>query len=77
MDTKGFDTTYQNLPKSYECDNCEAETAAGMHCGHPMHLEKMANGEIKWACWMGAGCGTKDYIACCDNPSLPVHEKIN
>ncbi len=63
------DTKYQNMPKTYVCENCGATVNAPMHCGHAMHFEEV-EGVTKWVCWMGTHCGVKDYEPCCDNPSL-------
>ena len=63
------DTKYQNMPKEYKCEHCSSKVEAPMHCGHPMHLEDV-EGKQKWVCWMGTGCGVKDYTACCESPAL-------
>ncbi len=63
------DTKYQNMPKNYKCENCGSNVDAPMHCGHAMHIEDLDDGK-HWVCWMGTGCGKKEYTACCDSPSL-------
>ncbi|RMG20379.1 MAG: hypothetical protein D6732_28710 [Methanobacteriota archaeon] len=63
------DTIYQNMPKEYTCNNCSAKVTAPMHCGHPMHIEEV-EGTEKWVCWMGTGCGVKEYQKCCNSPAL-------
>lgn len=71
-----LDPIYQNLPASYTCDNCGNVVEPSKHCGHPMHLEEI-EGTVMWICWMGKSCGFKDYTACCDNPSIPIHKTVN
>lgn len=50
-----------------KCSSCGATQDVPMHCGQPMHVEKV-DGKPMLVCWMGPGCGKQEIPTHHDSP---------
>ena len=50
-----------------KCSSCGATEPVPMHCGRPMHIEKV-DGTPMLVCWMGPGCGKQAIPTHHDQP---------
>ncbi|NVM52310.1 MAG: heavy metal translocating P-type ATPase [Candidatus Helarchaeota archaeon] len=50
-----------------KCSTCGTSQDVPMHCGQPMHIEKV-DGKPMLVCWMGPGCGKQEIPTHHDTP---------
>jgi hypothetical protein len=55
-----MDKKKQKKKPMLKCSTCGTTQDVPMHCGQPMHPEKVGGKNIL-ACWMGPNCGKQDF----------------